>query len=82
MHGIGDTAGTAHGIDGDIALIIAGVGDGTALTIMEATTVAGTTIIGEEIITITTGLTGIGTTIVTAEEQQQELQEVVVFQEV
>jgi hypothetical protein len=82
LHGIGDTVGTVHGIDGDIALIIAGVGDGIVLTITEDIMVDTTTITGEEIITITIGLTGIVTTIVTAEEQQQELQEVVVFQEV
>jgi len=76
LHGIGDTVGTVRGTDGDIALIIAG--DGTVLHIMVDTT----TTTGEEIITITTGLTGIKTTIVMEEEPQQVLHEVVVFQEV
>jgi len=69
LHGIGDTVGTVHGTDGDIALIIAGDGDGTVLHIMVDTT----TTTGEEIITITTGLTGIETTIVMEEEPQQVL---------
>lgn len=82
LHGIGDTAGTAHGIDGDIAPTTAGVGDGIVLTITEDIMVDTTTITGEEIITITIGLIETEITIVTEEEPQQVLQEVVMFQEV